>query len=325
MIVIAIASQKGGAGKTTLSGHLAVEAEKAGAGPVTLIDTDPQGSLSQWWNARSARSPQFAKVGVFELQSALAHLERSGTRLAIIDTPPAITDSISHVIAHSDLVIVPTRPSPHDLRAVGATVDMAEKFAKPLIFVVNGATPRARITGEAAIALSQHGTVAPVTLHHRVDFAASMVDGRTVGEAVPKSASAKEIGELWSYLQDRIARLVKDTSFAPEVRPKHLSLAPLSAMSVAESLNVPQRVEAPAVTETSTASNVDRVELTDNEIATLAGAEIVTPGYRGPDRGPDRGTSKESITGFAFFSGSERRFSVFGRRHTNTFDAGGRK
>jgi hypothetical protein len=218
-------------------------------------------------------------------------------------------------------VIVPTRPSPHDLRAVGATVDMAEKFAKPLIFVVNGATPRARITGEAAIALSQHGTVAPVTLHHRVDFAASMVDGRTVGEAAPKSASAKEIGELWSYLQDRVARLVKDTSFAPEVRPKHLSLAPLSAMSVAESLNVPQRVEAPSVTETSPVPAAERVDLTDNEIATLAGAEIVTPGYRGRDRG----ASKESITGFAFFSGSERRFSVFGRRHPNTFDAGGRK
>ena len=186
MIVVAIASQKGGAGKTTLAGHLAVEAERAGAGPVTLIDTDPQGSLSQWWNARAARAPQFAKVGAFELQSALNHLSRTGTKLAIIDTPPAISDSISHVIAHADLVIVPTRPSPHDLRAVGATVDMAERFGKPLMFVLNGATLRARITGEAAVALSQHGVVAPVFIHHRVDFAASMVDGRTVGEAVPK-------------------------------------------------------------------------------------------------------------------------------------------
>jgi chromosome partitioning protein len=320
MIVIAIASQKGGAGKTTLSGHLAVEAEKAGAGPVTLIDTDPQGSLSQWWNARAARSPQFAKVGVFELQSALAHLERTGTRLAIIDTPPAITDSISHVIAHCDLVIVPTRPSPHDLRAVGATVDMAEKFAKPLIFVVNGATPRARITGEAAVALSQHGTVAPVTLHHRVDFAASMVDGRTVGEAAPKSASAKEVSELWSYLQDRIARLVKDTSFAPEVRPKHLSLAPLSPLSVAEDLNAPELAEVVVVAE-APAPPVERVELTDHEIAALAGAEIVTPTYRGPDRR----VMSERRNGFAFFSGPERRFSVFGRRQTDTIDAGGRK
>jgi chromosome partitioning protein len=103
MIVVAVASQKGGSGKTTLSGHLAVEAEKAGAGPVALIDTDPQGSLSHWWNARTARTPQFAKVGAFELESALAHLGRTGTRLAIIDTPPAISASIAQVIAHCDL------------------------------------------------------------------------------------------------------------------------------------------------------------------------------------------------------------------------------
>jgi chromosome partitioning protein len=207
MRIIAVASQKGGCGKTTLSGHLAVEAENTGAGPVTLIDTDPQGSLSKWWNAREAESPKFAKVAVFELQNALMHLARTGTQLAIIDTPPAISDSILQVISYADLVVVPTRPSPHDLRAVGETVDMAEKFRKPLVFVINGATPRARITAEAAIALSQHGVVAPVTLHHRVDFAASMVDGRTVGEATPKSASAKEMAELWIYLLDRLARL----------------------------------------------------------------------------------------------------------------------
>jgi chromosome partitioning protein len=218
MLVIAIASQKGGSGKTTLSGHLAVEAERVGAGPVTLIDTDPQGSLSEWWNVREAGTPQFAKVGAFELQSALTHLANTGTQLAIIDTPPAISDAISHVIAHADLVIVPTRPSPHDLRAVGATLDMGECFGKPMIFVINGATARARITGEAAVALSQHGTVAPVFLHHRTDFAASMVDGRTVGEVVPKSPSAKEITGLWRYIQDRLARLTKQTSVMPESR-----------------------------------------------------------------------------------------------------------
>ena len=52
MRVLALASQKGGSGKTTLSGHLAVEAQRAGAGPVVLIDIDPQGSLADWWNER---------------------------------------------------------------------------------------------------------------------------------------------------------------------------------------------------------------------------------------------------------------------------------
>jgi chromosome partitioning protein len=67
-----------------------------------------------------------------------------------VDTPPAITGAISDVVACADLVVVPTRPSPHDLRAVGATVDIAEQHGKPVVFVINDATARARITGEAA-------------------------------------------------------------------------------------------------------------------------------------------------------------------------------
>ncbi|HEX5279223.1 MAG TPA: ParA family protein [Micropepsaceae bacterium] len=234
MIVIAIACQKGGSGKTTLSGHLAVEAEKAGAGPVTLIDTDPQGSLSNWWNARGAKTPNFAKFGPLELEAGLAELSRTGTRIAIIDTPPAISDSIMMVIEHADLVIVPIRPSPHDLHAVAATVDMVDRFEKPLIFVINGATQRARITGEAAVALSQHGVVAPVNLHHRVDFAASMIDGRTVGEAVPKSPSSKEMADLWTYIQGRLARLVKDASLVPAFPQPQFPLAGITGVTAPE-------------------------------------------------------------------------------------------
>src|SRR5215472_6736505 len=216
--------KKGGTGKTTLSGHLAVAAQNAGVGRVALIDTDPQGSLSNWWNARKAPEPLFVKVGPLELGETLEHLGRSGVKLAVIDTPPAITESISYVIGHADLVILPTRPSPHDLRAVGPTVDIANRYGKPVLFVVNAATLRARITGEAAVALSQHGTVAPITIHHRVDFAASMVDGRTVGEVTADSPSAKEIQKLWSYVQGKLSRIVRDPALLPEVRPEHLSI-----------------------------------------------------------------------------------------------------
>jgi chromosome partitioning protein len=226
--ILVLASQKGGTGKTTLSGHLAVAAHNAGVGQVALIDTDPQGSLSNWWNARKAPEPLFVKVGLLELGETLEHLGRSGVKLAVIDTPPAITESISYVIGHADLVILPTRPSPHDLRAVGPTVDIATRQGKPILFVVNGATQRARITSETAVALSQHGTVAPITLHQRVDFAASMVDGRTVGEVMADSASAKEIQELWIYVQDRLARLKHDAAFAPGAERQNLAVSGLS-------------------------------------------------------------------------------------------------
>jgi chromosome partitioning protein len=285
MHVLVLASQKGGSGKTTLSGHLAVEADSAGIGPVALIDTDPQGSLSHWWNARQASSPHFAKVGLLDLGEALVQLEHSGVKLAVIDTPPAITDSISQVVAHADLVVVPTRPSPHDLRAVGATVDIVERHGKPLIFVMNGATARARITGEAAIALSQHGTVAPITLHHRVDFAASMVDGRTVGEVVAKSQSAKEVHDLWVYIQDRLSRLTRDTQMRPEFRPAGFDLNALLSLSE---------------------------ERPDAELDSESAAEL--PPHAEAPSVQERRYPVERRTSFAPQGGAERRSHPFGRR-----------
>ena len=209
--VVVFASQKGGSGKTTVSAHMAVEAERAGAGPVALIDTDPQGSMAKWWNARASETPAFAQVSVPDLARDIAFLDEAGYRLIVIDTPPAVTSTIAEVITHADLVVLPTRPSPHDLRAVGPTVDIVQMQGKPLVFVVNSATARARITGETAVALSQHGTVAPVTLHHRVDFAASMIDGRTVGEVNEAGRSALEVANLWAYFEDRLARMRGDT------------------------------------------------------------------------------------------------------------------
>ncbi|HEU4969124.1 ParA family protein [Sphingomonas sp.] len=214
MRVLAMASQKGGSGKTTLSGHLAVQAQLAGAGPVVLIDIDPQGSLADWWNEREAELPAFAQTTVARLASDLDILRQQGFKLAVIDTPPAITMAIQSVIAVAELIVIPTRPSPHDLRAVGATVDLCDRAGKSLMFVVNAATPKAKITAEAAVALSQHGTVAPVTIHQRTDFAASMIDGRTVMEVDPKGKSAQEVEGLWSYISDRLEKNFRRTVFS---------------------------------------------------------------------------------------------------------------
>jgi chromosome partitioning protein len=204
MKVIVLANQKGGAGKTTIAGHLSVQAEADGAGPVALIDTDPQGSLSAWWNERQAPTPLFAQVELVNLASQLVALEQSGIRVVIIDTPPAVTATIASVIGVADLVVIPSRPSPHDLRAVGSTVDLVEAAGKPMVFVVNGAATRARITGDAAVALSQHGKVAPVTIYQRTDFAQSMTDGRTAQELDSGSRSASEVAELWSYVRKQL-------------------------------------------------------------------------------------------------------------------------
>jgi chromosome partitioning protein len=204
MFVIAVSSQKGGSGKTTIAAHLAVAATAADHGPVVLIDTDPQGSLAEWWQARAADTPQLATVKPEALAANLAELRSYGTAIAIVDTPPALTGSIEQVIASADLIIIPARPSPHDLRAAAGTVEMARKAGKPFMFVVNGASPRASITAQAVAALSEHGRVAPVILYQRTEYAASMIDGRTVLEAAASGRSAQEIAELWQCVYAQI-------------------------------------------------------------------------------------------------------------------------
>ena len=133
-------------------------------------------------------------------------LQRDRVELVVIDTPPALLETIRAAIAVADLVFIPARPSPHDLRAAGVAVEMAEQAGKPFCFVVNGAASRSRIALEARDALAQHGPVAPVILHQRIDFATSMIDGRTVGELNPQSRSAQELTHLWNYVKGQLRK-----------------------------------------------------------------------------------------------------------------------
>jgi chromosome partitioning protein len=206
MRMLTIASQKGGAAKTTLAAYLAVEAKRTSAGPVAVVNTDLQVSLTARWNTCEARTPLFASVEITHLPDHLPKLQRHQVEIVVIDTPPALTDTIRAAIAVADLVLIPARPGPHDLRAVGVIVEMAEAASISFCFVVNGATPRTTIPLEAVRALAQHGTVSPVTIHQRINFAASTVDGRTVGEFNPQSRSADEVASLWQYVVTQLRK-----------------------------------------------------------------------------------------------------------------------
>jgi chromosome partitioning protein len=209
MHVLVLASQKGGAGKTTLAAHLGVAAEASGDGPVVLIDTDPQGSLSAWWNVREAEAPALAPTTIIELPQKLLALAEAGYQVAVVDTPPAITEAIGAVVRSAELVLIPTRPSPHDLRAVGSTVELVQGAGKPFVFAVTQAKPNARLTVQAVAALSEHGAVAPAIVHDRVDYAGSMIDGRTVQETDNKSRSSIEMMELWGFVKARMEKSTK--------------------------------------------------------------------------------------------------------------------
>jgi chromosome partitioning protein len=113
------------------------------------------------------------------------------------------------VVVSADLVLIPTRPSPHDLRAVGSTVALVQGAGKPFVFAMTQAKPNTRLTVQAMAALSEHGKVAPAIVHDRVDYAGSMIDGRTVQEIDPRGRSAAEMAELWEFLKAQIANSTK--------------------------------------------------------------------------------------------------------------------
>jgi len=121
-----------------------------------------------------------------------------------VDTPPAINPAVAATIAGADLVLVPCQASPDDLRAISPTVELANRAKRPMVFVINRAKPRVRLTGEAAIVLSQHGTVSPVLVGDRTDYSAAKTDGRTAPELTPDGPAAKEMAALWSYVANRL-------------------------------------------------------------------------------------------------------------------------
>jgi chromosome partitioning protein len=201
MKTIVINSQKGGSGKTTLCAHLAVQAERSGDGPVYVIDTDPQGTLSTWHEHRADEFPQRVEVPLAELANGLRLLEARKAAFCFVDTAPTRTDQNAALFRLADLVLVPIRPSPSDLWAASATVDMLKAAGIPFLFVLNQAKTNASITAQAAAALSHHGPVAETFIADRVPYAAAMTDGRTAIELTAKGPAAIETAALWKNIK----------------------------------------------------------------------------------------------------------------------------
>ena len=199
MKTIVIAARKGGAGKTTLTRNLAVAATEDGL-KVLCLDLDPQASLRAWWERREADFPSMLDRDPQppEIKASLAAVAPAFD-LCLIDTPPTRAEWLNEALVSADLVLIPVRPSPDDLRAVGNTLAGVTRARIPFAFVMSQ-TPRARITEEAARVLAQHGRVAPVNIHHRVVYTETGATGQGVTESRNRKAAAEFAG-LWDYLK----------------------------------------------------------------------------------------------------------------------------
>src|SRR5688500_14721445 len=91
MKTLAVISQKGGVGKTTLATALAVAAGRDGK-QVAVFDLDPQASATFWYDTREAETPAVASVAPARLEHILIAARQGGCDLAVIDTPPFAKD-----------------------------------------------------------------------------------------------------------------------------------------------------------------------------------------------------------------------------------------
>ncbi len=208
--VISIASSAAGSGKTMLATNLATQAEKTGAGPVVVMDTVSRGAFTGWWNARKVAKPPLASQGgASRFTETLDRLGKIGAKLCMIDTAPVMDFMVEQVVAASDLVVIPCRPDPKDLYAADAIAELAAVLGRKSIFVLNSAMLEARMTEAIMVELAKHGTVAPVMIHRRRHYPEAMSAGSTVMEAEDAAEAAREIEELWTYLEDRLSKILR--------------------------------------------------------------------------------------------------------------------
>ena len=201
MKTIAIISQKGGAGKTTIAIHLAVAAERRGM-KTALFDLDPQASASSWSDKRESPSPAVVSAQAARLPNLLEQAAAQLADLVIIDSAPNADAASLAAARAADLILIPCRPAAFDLNAIGTTLNLAAVAGKPAFVVLNAVPPLGKVGEEARIALQSGGVeVVPVVLHQLVAFSHAVNDGRTAQELNDKSKAAKEVEALFAWIK----------------------------------------------------------------------------------------------------------------------------
>jgi chromosome partitioning protein len=220
MVVITVASRKGGSGKSTLTAHLGACATK-GSRRCLLIDADPQGSLTLWRSLRKSDEPllRSATRGIDKLIKAAKDAD---IEWVFIDTPPQMSSLVNDAIRAATLVVIPARPSVFDIDAVKDTVASCREYRKPYVIVLNGA-PARRGSNEALIAVAARQKLdelkAPLwsgQITHRTTYSLAVAEGESAREYDPGSYAADEIARLFSAVE-RSVKVIQGGSSAAGV------------------------------------------------------------------------------------------------------------
>ena len=228
MPVIAVASKKGGSGKTTISTNLTDALDLTGE-RVLLLDADPQRSALAWAdNAPDELRP--AVVGVTAGLAAPRQVQHWRTLYdwVLIDCPPRHGEVFAAALSVADLVLLPTRPSPLDLTALPASLDELRRAqdARPKLLaraVINGRPARSAYADAAPQVIRATGLeVCAAQIGHRTDFLDAFAGGVGVCRGAPKSKAAAEILALLAEIRALLTPpqiAAPQKSLKPQIRP----------------------------------------------------------------------------------------------------------
>ena len=204
MKTLAVVSQKGGVGKTTLATALAVEATRHGRSTV-LFDLDPQASASFWKDTRQASRPEdslaITAVPASRLSHVLAAADGAGCDLAIIDTPPFSKDIAYEAAQRADFVLIPTRPAVLDAMAMTRTLELVQHYQRPYGIVLTFCPPQGREVEDTVQAIAAlNATLCPVRIGNRIAYSRAQQSGGAAQEIEPDGKAAQEIRDLYTYM-----------------------------------------------------------------------------------------------------------------------------
>ena len=205
--VLAIVSEKGGAGKTIISVNLAVAAEASGLA-TAIFDLDPRANSTVWGDARSEKIPAVVPAQAPRLPRLIEQARENNADLVIIDTPGNASDLAAAAAAPADLILIPCRPVGPDLISIAASVKLARASGNPAFVVINAAPAQGVETAEAVETISAAGVdVCPVVLQARKSFASRFHEGLTALEVDPKGKAAAEINALFLWVCEKVGML----------------------------------------------------------------------------------------------------------------------
>jgi chromosome partitioning protein len=216
MKTIAILSQKGGSGKTTLAIHLAVAACEAGYAAM-VADLDPQASASMWHKARAHPLPHVQPTHPAALAALLGEAARQGIELFLVDTAPQSDNPAIAAAEAADLVLITCRPSVMDLRAIQNTIRLARLAEVTPYVVLTQVDPFGTLHEEAVRTLEGLGVeVLPGVMGRRVAYHHGLIDGRTALEYESAGKAATEVRSLFHEIS-RLAGLSSSQRGKPHV------------------------------------------------------------------------------------------------------------